>query len=212
MAAMKAGSSAGGDDASSPNYETAVEYLRDMESGLRYWYQAAETKAQVVLAINGAFLALLGGLLLTKREDLARTVAVFGPETWVFLVGMAASIAGSIYCAVACLVTRTRRRNLVKTTFTTRGVDPAKASTYVPEVTTFFVYLAALQVKPFAERMRTIDSKFVFEALASTPVYFSRFVVRKHRWVDRAFILTGVTLGFFLCLGMSYLVRVVVAS
>jgi hypothetical protein len=209
---MKTGSSARGDDASSPDYGTAVEYLRDLESRLRYWYQAAETKAQVVLAINGAFLAFLGGSLLTNQDDVTRTVTAFGPETWVFLAGMAASFTLSIYCAVACLVTQTLRRNYAQQTFAERGVDPSQADTYAPEVTTFFMYLARLQAEPFTKRMQTVDPEFVFQALASTPVYFSRFVLRKHLWVDRAFIATGVTLGFFVCLGLSYVVRVVVAA
>jgi hypothetical protein len=67
-----------GDEASSPDYGSAVEYLRDLESGLRYWYQAAEIKAQVVLAISGALVAVLGGSLLGNRDDVARTVAVLG--------------------------------------------------------------------------------------------------------------------------------------
>jgi hypothetical protein len=56
---MRTGSPASGDEAPSPDYRAAVEYLRDLESGLRYWYQAAEIKAQVILAINGAFVAFL---------------------------------------------------------------------------------------------------------------------------------------------------------
>jgi hypothetical protein len=78
---MQTGPSASGDEAASPDYEAAVGYLRDLESGLRYWYQAAEIKAQVALAIDGALLALLGGALLGNREDVAGTVALFGPET-----------------------------------------------------------------------------------------------------------------------------------
>lgn len=209
---MEIGSSASGEEASSPDYESAVEYLRDLEGGLRYWYQAAEIKAQVVVAINGALVALLGGSLLGNREDVAQTVTVFGPETWAFLAGITLAFALSIYCAVACLVARGLQQERVRETFDRYGVDPTRAETYQPEVTAFFLHLAALQHQPFRDRMLAVDQRFVVEALASSPVLFSTYVLRKHRWVNRAFISTGVGLGFFLCLGVSYLVRLVLAG
>ena len=208
---MSTGSSASGDKASSPDYGLALEYLRDLESGLRYWYQAADTKAQVVLAIDGVILAVLGGSVLTNRADVVGTVTVFGPETWVFLAGMAAAFALSVICAVACLVARSLHRKRVREAFAHYRVDPARGETYQPEVTAFFLHLAALQTEPFTERMRRVDQRFVLRALASSPVYFSKNVLKKHRWVNRAFILTGVGLGFFLCLGVSYLLRLLAA-
>jgi hypothetical protein len=209
---MQTGSSANGGDASPPDYGTAVAYLQELEGGLRYWYQAAEIKAQVVLAINGALVALLSGSLLGNRDDVARTVTVFGPETWVFLVGMTTAFALSIACAVICLVARGLQRKRVGEEFDRYGVDPSDAATYAPEVTAFFFYLAALESAPFTERMRTVDQAFVLRALSSNPVRFARNILRKHRWVNRAFVLTGVGLGFFLCLGVSYLIRVVLAG
>lgn len=209
---METGSSANGDEAVSPDYEAALAYLRDLESGLRYWYQAAEIKAQVVLAINGALLAFLSGALLSNRDDVARTVAVFGPETWLFLAGMTVGFALSIACAVICLVARGLRRKRVQEAFARYRVDPTQAATYAPEATAFFLHLAALQPERFAERMRTVDPPFALRALSSNPVLFARNILRKHRWVNAAFICTGVGLGLFLCLAVSYLIRVVVAA
>jgi hypothetical protein len=209
---MQSGSSGGGQEAASLDYQAAVGYLRDLEAGLRYWYQAAEIKAQVVLAIDGALVVLLSGSLLGNRDEVARTVAVFGPETWVFLAGMTTAFALSIACAVICLVARGLRRKGVEEALARWQVDPSDAATYVPEATAFFLYLAALQPAPFAERMRSVDPAFVLRALSSNPVLFARNVVRKHRWVNRAFVCTGVGLGFFLCLGVSYLARVVHAA
>jgi hypothetical protein len=207
---MQTGSS--GEEAASPDYEAAVGYLRDLESGLRYWYQAAEIKAQVVLAIDGALLALLSGSLLGSRDDVARTVAVFGPETWVLLAGMTVAFALSIVCAVRCLVARGLRRKWVEEAFGRYRVDPTQAATYAPEVTSFFLYLAALRSEPFTERMWTVDPPFVLRALASDRVRFATNVLHKHQWVNAAFICTALGLGFFLGLGVSYLVRVVLAA
>jgi hypothetical protein len=209
---MQSGSSAGGEDAASLDYQAVVGYLRDLEAGLRYWYQAAEIKAQVVLAIDGALVALLSGSLLGNRNDVAGTVAVFGPETWVLLAGITVAFALSITCAVICLVARGLRRKGVEEALARWQVDPSDAATYAPEATAFFLYLTALQPAPLAERMRSVDPAFVLQALSSNPVLFARNVVRKHRWVNRAFVCTGVALGFFLCLGVSYLARVVHAA
>jgi hypothetical protein len=206
---METGSTASGEDPSSPDYGAALDYLRHLEEGLRYWYQAAEIKAQVVLAINGALVAFLGGSLLGNRGDVAQTVAVFGPETWLFLAGLTVAFALSITCAVFCLIARGLRRQRVRAEFAHWEVDPTDAATYVPEVTGFFLYLAALEPAPFTERMGTVDPPFVLRALSSNRIRFARNILHKHRWVNRAFICTGIGLGFFLCLGISYLVRVV---
>lgn len=56
--------------------------------------------------------------------------------------------------------------------------------------------------------MRTIDPEFVVQALAGDHVEWSVFIGRKHRWVNRAFVLTGFTLALFLCVGVSYVIRV----
>jgi hypothetical protein len=56
--------------------------------------------------------------------------------------------------------------------------------------------------------MLLINHQFVVRALASMNVEWSKAIRRKHRWVNRAFVLTGVALGFFICMSVSYLVRV----
>jgi hypothetical protein len=212
MGLMQTESPAHGEQPSPPSAETAVAYLRELEESLRYWYSAAETKAQVVLTLNGVFLAFLTGSILTNRDKVTPTVAVFGPETWVFLAGMAAGLAGSIFCAVACLMARGVWPRKVRKDLRDYGVDPDRSDTYKPEVTVFFAHLAQLQPTRFAEQMRAIDLPYVAKALASDHIGWSVYIWRKHRLVNGAFILTGITLGFFLCVGASYLTRLGLAA
>jgi hypothetical protein len=188
--------------------ETAVEYLRKLEESLRYWYSAAEMKAQVALTRNGVFLAFLTGSVLTSGDKAATTVAVFGPETWAFVAGLAAGIAGAIFAAVRCLVARGCRSKDINKTFAHYDVDPERGDTYSPEVSVFFAYLAELRPEHFVKQMRAIGPQFVVQALATDHVLWSRYILAKHRWVNLAFSLTGVALGFFLCVGVSYLIRV----
>jgi hypothetical protein len=110
-------------DARAAVLRDAVDYLRELEGRLRYWYSAAETKAQVVLTLNGVFLAFLTGSTLADRGDLARTTTAFGPETWVFLAGMGAGLAGAVACAVACLLARGVWPGQVRAALARHGVD-----------------------------------------------------------------------------------------
>ena len=120
--------------------------------------------------------------------------------------------AGSITCAVCCLIARGVQAKRTREVFDRYRVDPDKADTYVPEVTFFFADLAELRPDLYVERMLLINQLFVVRALASSHVEWSKAIRRKHRWVNRAFVLTGVALGFFICVGVSYLVRVRLAT
>jgi hypothetical protein len=194
------------------SYDVAVEHLRSLQDSLRYWYQTADTKAQVVLTINGLFLTVLAGSILTRRDDVARTVTVFGPETWVLLAGTAAGFVASIFCAVMCLAPRGVQPQRERRDFDRYGVEPNQVDTYKPEVTVFFALVAQLQPEQFAKRMRSIDKQFVVNALASDTVVWSREILHKHRWVERAFIFTAITLGFFMCVAASYVIRISLAG
>ena len=188
------------------------EYLRDLGTDLRYWYQAAETKAQLVLTVNGLFVTFITAFALARRADVAQATAVFGVETWIFLAGMSLCLALAILSAVTCLASRGVGRRKLQRLLRHYAVDPDKADTYAPESTVFFHFLSALKAAPFAERLRTADQDFIVRALASDIIGFAPYIVAKHRWVNRAFILTGMTLGFFLCTGISYLIRVHLAG
>jgi hypothetical protein len=208
---MSTGSLAANDQP--PGSEAAgAKYLRELEESLRYWYSAAETKAQVVLTLNGVFLAFLSGSLLTNRERLKPTVGVFGPETWGLLAGMAAALVGSIVCAVACLMARGVWPWEVNKDLAAYEVRPDRPETYRPEVTVFFAHLAELRPEPFVKQMtKEVGPEFVVRALASDHILWSKYIRTKHRWVNGAFILTGMTLGFFVGVGVSYLIRVAFA-
>jgi hypothetical protein len=62
-----------------------VEYLRHMYAMTRAWYTAAETKAQLLLAVNGLFVTVLFGILFGNSGDRHLEYAKFGSGTWVLL-------------------------------------------------------------------------------------------------------------------------------
>jgi len=187
--------------------QATVEYLRGVAAGLRYWYRSAESKAQLVLTVNGVFLTFLTTSVLASRSDITQVTAVFGAETWVFLAGMALCLALSILSAVTCLASRGLGRAGFRALLEHHRLDPDRSETYAPELTSFFYPLSALKATHLAQRRLTADHDFIVRALASEIVGFSPHILAKHRWINRAFILTGLTLGFFLCTGVSYLLR-----
>jgi hypothetical protein len=192
--------------------ETGLDYLWKLDESLRYWYTAAETKAQVTLTLDVVFLAFFTGSILTKRDDVAKTVTAFGPETWVFLAGMAAGVVGSIFCAIGCLMARGVLPHRIRMALAEHKVDPRQGHTYKPEVARAFAHLAELKPEQFVKQMRGIGPQFVVQALATDHIAWSKNIRRKHRLVNLAFILTGVALCSFLCVGVSYLIRVALAA
>jgi hypothetical protein len=195
-----------------PDQQATLEYLHGVGEDPRYWYQSAETKAQLVLTVNGIFLTFLTASVLASRDEAAQATAVFGPETWAFLAAMSLCLALAILSAVTCVASRGLGRKEFRELLEHHGLDPEKAETYAPELTAFFYPLSVLKASHLAERMLTADRDFMVRALVSNIVGFSPNILAKHRWVNRAFILTGLTLGFFLCTGISYLLRVHMAA
>ena len=137
------------------------EYLRDLATDLRYWYQSAETKAQLVLTVNGLFVTFLTASVLAGRAQVVQTTAVFGPETWIFLAAMSLCLALAILSAVVCLASRGTGRRRLRGLLSQYAVDPDKADTYAPELTVFFYFLSALKAAPFTERLRSADQDFI---------------------------------------------------
>jgi hypothetical protein len=61
-----------------PDQQAALEYLRGVGADLRYWYQSAEVKAQLVLTVNGIFLTFLTTSVLASGTAVAQDTAAFG--------------------------------------------------------------------------------------------------------------------------------------
>jgi hypothetical protein len=56
----------------------SLEYVRKLYENQLKWYSDAEARAQAVLTLDGAFLAVLTGVLIAKSEDVEKVKVVFG--------------------------------------------------------------------------------------------------------------------------------------
>ena len=172
------------------------EYLKDLRADLRYWYTSAEAKAQLVLTANGVFVTFLTAAALGTGRCRPGDISVrTGDLDIPRLDGLMPGPGHPQRCHVR-RVPWDQPQGTPKKPRPLRG-DPDKAGTYAPELAVFFGYLSKLEATPLVERLHAAGQDFIIQALASDIIEFAPNIVEKHRSVNRAFVLTGMTLGSF---------------
>lgn len=184
--------------------EAALDYARRLFENVTSWYRSADTKAQVILSIDGAFLAFLTGAMFADPGELRTMTAAFSAATWLLLALMTLALVGSIFSAIACLWSRIYSRRQVHRLFDRLGVDLLEEGSYAPEVMWFFQFVGHLDEDRFRNRLLAVDEAFEVGTLASQIRALSRNVAKKHLWVNAGFALAGCSLVLFLAAGVSY--------
>jgi hypothetical protein len=180
-----------------------VEYLRLMYATTRQWYTASETKAQLLLAVNGVFVTVLFGILFGRSTGGRTGVGHLTLDTWVLIAVSAGALVGAIACASLCLWSLHGR---AQREFAQLGVDPGKPSSYRPEVLWYFGHLAQLQPDAVKAKLHSVDRSFEIETLSYHVVDLAHKVLRKHRWVNAGWAFTTVALIALVAAGISFFV------
>ncbi|MEV5841238.1 hypothetical protein ACGF3G_12155 [Streptomyces sp. NPDC048179] len=181
------------------------EYVRRVYDRAIDWYKVAESKAQIILTVNGVLVTIFFGITaqtLSTRRILAQ---VSGAETWFFLSVSTCSLLGAVVCAAACLWSRHGGNS--KGTFAFLGVRPGNPDTYRPEVLWYFGDLANLRMGPAADRIMQADAEFEVRALAYNVVHLARVVLRKHRFLNAGWALTAAAIVSLVLAGVSVFIR-----
>jgi hypothetical protein len=144
-------------------------------------------------------------VLVGRPDDAAQVANVSGVETWAFFLVAVVALIGALSCAAATLLSQHQKN--VSRTFHRLHVDPKDPSSYRPEVLWYFGYLAYLNADAAAERIRQADRAFEITALSFNLVNLSRIVLRKHRLINAAWILTSLCLILLMAGGTSILIR-----
>src|SRR6185503_9812200 len=186
--------------------QSQLDYTRRLWAATLTWYESADKKAQVLLALDGAFLSLLTTSIFRKPDDIAPLTHQFGPTTWLFLGVMVVTLTGSILCAIACLWSRIHLGRAVRAQLAEPKVDLARHATYAPEAIWFFQLVAHLQPKEFQDHMLAMTPELEVRALADQIVALSKNVAWKHTLVNVGFALAGSSLIGFLIAGIGYFV------
>lgn len=178
-----------------------VEYLRHMYAMTRAWYTAAETKAQLLLAVNGLFVTVLFGILFGNSGGRHLGAVRFGPVTWVLISVSAVALVIAIICAALCLWSLHGR---AKAEFRSLRVDPGKPDSYQPEVLWYFGHLAHLERDAVQERLRSINRRDEIKTLSYHVVDLAHKVLRKHRNVNAGWAFTALALVALVAAGASF--------
>jgi hypothetical protein len=173
----------------------ALTYSRSIYASIMDWYSVADTKGQLLLTLNGIYITVLSSIVIISPKDLANRKASLTPVTWLFLGGAAAATIVSILSAIACLRSRLSnskldkdtRDLLVKTNSTGRD-------TYRPAVTFWFGTIARMDERIGTKMLQSADEAFELEALIEEIFLLARYVLTKHRWVNRGWIAAGASL------------------
>ena len=190
-----------------------LEYARRVMEHNFEWYKNADTKAEIILALDGAFLAFVSSSIFTNQDELKDILESFTPLTWLFLVFMTIFLTGSIISAILCLYSRIPifSERAKRKYFDTKEnkIDIDDAETYKPEATLFFQQISYLKSKQYQEYMLKANKKSEISALAVAIHILSENVFKKHKWVDWGFILAGLSLCCFLAFIISYVITLI---
>ncbi len=184
--------------------EANVEYLRRVYASTRDWYTAAETKAQLLLAVNGAFVTVLFGVLFGRSSDVHASTGKFGIDTWIFTAISVAALVSAIVCAALSLWSLHGKAD---DEFARLGVKPADPDSYRAEVLWYFGHIARLQPEAVTKRLLKVDRNSEIEILSYHVIDLAHRVLRKHRCVNLGWAFTALALIALAAAGTSFFVR-----
>lgn len=188
--------------------ENALDFARSLYERTLEWYKNADSKAQIILTLNGAFVAFLTSNIFKGPDEIYKIINKFGALTWILLALMTLCLVGSIISALACLWSRvafsTERDRIILSEIK----DLKEKGEYSPHLMMFFKTIALLDAEKFQNQLAKIDEDFEIKAIASQCYLLSKRVSEKHLWANRGFVLVGGALIFFLLGGVSYLFNV----
>jgi hypothetical protein len=189
--------------------ENPVDYARRLYDDVRGWYDNADAKAQVVLAIDGAFLVFLTGAIFAKPSDLAEVVRAFSVWTWSLLALMTFCLMASVMSAVCCLWSRIYSVSELHKLINAAQSERSNQARYAPEMMWFFQMVASLEENRFRATLKAVNGSFEIEAIGSSIQILSTNVQRKHRYVNTGFFLVAATVVLFFFAGLSYLAHII---
>ena len=181
----------------------ALDYTRRLNTETLDWYRNADLKSQVLLTIDGVFLAFLTASVFKAPRDLQPIVARFGIETWILLGLMMLALSGSIISALLSLWSRGVVRRPVGRNDHARTpeVELVAAKMW------FFEDIRRHDQERFIRALHRADQYMEVDAVGASIFVLASNVSRKHRWVNVGFLLVGVTLLLFLAAAVSYAIR-----
>lgn len=183
-----------------------LEYAQRLYESVLDWYKSADSKAQVVLAIDAGFLAFLTSTVFSEPDKLRAILAEFNWITWLTLTLMLLSLIVSIGSSIACIWSRMYSSNEVKRIIKKAELEFQNPNTYPPEkIMWFFQFIEGLNQQKFQATLESIDEEFELKVLAEEIYILSKNVCEKHFIVNIGFGFAALSLILFAVAAVSYL-------
>ena len=179
--------------------ENKLEFSRNLYERTIDWYKNADSKAQIILTLNGALISFLAASIFKNPDELFKIIRKFNGFTWFCLFAMGVCIAGSVTFAIKCLWSR------ISTSV--EGDAESKDRSIIDEMA-FFGTIRRLKLDDFRNQLPQMNENAEIKALGTQIYLLSRNVNEKHLAVNLSFVLIGGALIFFLLGGISYLLSV----
>ena len=173
----------------------ALEYARGIHAEARETNKDLFTRAQIVLTVDGVLIAWAAGVLGARPDDLARTVAVFGWTTWAELAIALAAFVVSVLSAALALYPRSMQ-----------GPGPTPGEINFSFMW-FFRHVADIDPDTFVEAAQRADAASEVRARLTQVAIMSPLMVRRVRWLNRAFAALAVALALFSVAAADYVIR-----
>jgi hypothetical protein len=193
---------------SDPASPPSLAYVRRVYANVFEWYRIADSKAQLLLTIDGIFITVLATNAFSKPQEAVERTDRFGWETWMLFGLTGLAVVASVCCAAMCLRSRLSNSQIdkhIRDYFV--GVKPSDPGTYTSKVSFWFGTLAVLKEEGVEAVLRGADAEFEVDALTSQVWHLSRNVLSKHRWVNRGWLLAAASLVSLAAAASSYLLR-----
>lgn len=185
-----------------------IEYTRRLYQNILDWYGSADSKAQVVLAIDGGLVAFISSTAFSKPNDIEPIIKALPLLTWVLLSFMVLSLMVSMGAAIFCLMARIysvgNLQEIINNAISKAKNTEFSSFPYPPAIACFFQFIERLDKEKFVQTLNSINPQFEIKALANQIHILSGNVRKKHYAVNIGFIFAAAALMFFFLSAVSY--------
>jgi hypothetical protein len=188
--------------------DVAQDYVCRLFDDVKDWYKNADFKAQILLTLDGVFLAFLMSMMTMKKEDLDKIVAQFNFYTWGFLALTAACLTLTIILAIRCLWARILSQKVIDRNLAQLERESMDRKIYLSKKMWYFQYISQYETEEFQEDLLEVDKELKIRAMGSQIRWTSKEAVKKYRSINYAFLFAGLSLIFFLATGVSYIAAI----
>jgi hypothetical protein len=184
----------------------ALAFSRAVYTSTLDWYKVADSKGQLLLTLNGVYIAVLSSATIASSQNLVKLHSSLPPVTWFLLAGAAAATAISILMAISSLYSRLSdtRLDKIRESFTER--DAQGGVRYRPAALYWFGTIARvgdMDRDIGLKMLQSADEAFELSAVTEDLFLLAPRVLAKHRLVNWGWVAAGASLLLLLAAAVS---------